>query len=60
MSNEENSEPVNVHPSIFPVLFAFRTYKKINKYLACFGLTKAQRKHIIRQLKNSRPYAIEK
>jgi hypothetical protein len=59
MNNEENSEPANVHPSIFPVLFSLRKYKKINKYLAQFGLTKSQRKHVIRQLKNSGPNSIE-
>ena len=59
MHEEEAPEPLNVHPSIFVVLSKFRTYKKINKYLAQFGLTKSQRKHVIRQLKNKYSNSLE-
>lgn len=59
MREEEATEPLNFHPSIFVALSKFRTYKKINKYLAQFGLTKSQRKHVIRKLKNSGPNSIE-
>lgn len=59
MREEEFTEPLNFHPSIFVVLSKFRTYKKINKYLAQFGLTKSQLKHVMRQLKNRGPNSIE-
>lgn len=59
MREEEATEPLNFHPSILVILAKFKSYKKINKYLAQFGLTKSQRKHVIRQLKNNSPNSLE-
>lgn len=42
-----------VHPSIFPKLASFCSYRKLRKYLKQFGCTKGEQDKIIRSFKQS-------
>lgn len=49
---DEHSCSMNVHPNMFIILSRYKSYKQLNKYLSTFGLTKGERKCVIRQLKD--------
>lgn len=51
-SDEEHSCTMNAHPNVFLLLSKYKSYKQLNKYLASFGLTKGERKSVVRQLKD--------